>query len=71
MKKEELVEGEGGGAGAGAAWDGVYEEAGQWYLDGQVRLDGFFFVEVDGARQGRGKGTLGHFRTDGKKKNRL
>ncbi|CAM9946757.1 unnamed protein product, partial [Laminaria digitata] len=29
----------GEGAGAGAAWDGVFEEGGQWYLDGQTHRD--------------------------------
>lgn len=39
-KKEEGEE-EGGvkeEADGGAAWDGVFEEGGQWYLHGQVRV---------------------------------
>ncbi|CAM9138640.1 unnamed protein product [Ectocarpus sp. 12 AP-2014] len=28
-----------GGSGGGAAWDGVFEEGGQWYLDGQTHRD--------------------------------
>ncbi|CAM9476469.1 unnamed protein product [Ectocarpus sp. 12 AP-2014] len=42
VKREEGAaagrEGSGGGGG-GAAWDGVFEEGGQWYLDGQTHRD--------------------------------
>lgn len=42
--KEEEEEEAGLKGAAGAAWDGVFQEGGQWFLDGQVRGVGWFLV---------------------------